>query len=252
MELKEFGNGALKVFGEALLAKKLSPKSIQEIAAFVRAIVASALNAEGEELFPRKWNLEFADLPTIGERKKGESVTPQQLANALKSSRGVFYALLAGTGLRIGEAIAVRIGSDDRRTCWDPDASVVHVRTSVWNRQEQWPKTPAAVRSVDLDQRLNELLKKFADERTGFLFVSNAGGMLSVSTLRSRLQKLGISGFHCFRRYCISRLRENGTPEDIIRYWAGHAGAGITDRYSKLGENIESSKAVGHASRTWF
>ena len=104
---------------------------------------------------------------------------------------------------------------------------------------------------VDLDQRLNELLKKFAGERTGFLFVSNAGGMLSVSTLRSNLQKLGISGFHCFRRYRISRLRENGTPEDIIRYWAGHAGAGITDRYSKLAEMSSYwSKVVGHASRT--
>jgi hypothetical protein len=27
-------------------------------------------------------------------------------------------------------------------------------------------------------------------------------------------------------------------PEDIIRYWVGHAGEGITDRYSKLAENV--------------
>jgi hypothetical protein len=30
--------------------------------------------------------------------------------------------------------------------------------------------------------------------------------------------------------------------EDIIRYWVGHAGEGITDRYSKLAENVELRK----------
>ena len=83
----------LKAFGEALLAKKLSPKSIQEIAAFVRAIVASALNAEGEELFPRKWNLEFADLPTIG-KQKGESVTPAPAGERAEKSAGCVLRIL--------------------------------------------------------------------------------------------------------------------------------------------------------------
>jgi hypothetical protein len=37
-------------------------------------------------------------------------------------------------------------------------------------------------------------------------------------------------------------LRELGVPEDINRYWLGHAGQGITDRYSKLAENVELRK----------
>ncbi len=40
----------------------------------------------------------------------------------------------------------------------------------------------------------------------------------------------------------MTHLRELGVPEDIIRYWVGHAGKDITDRYSKLAENVELRK----------
>jgi integrase len=239
MELKEFSNAALKAFGQVLIEKKLSPKSIQEIAAFTRSVVASALGEDGEQLYPRKWNLDYVDLPPVG-KQKSATVTPEQLGAGLKSPWGVFYAFLAGTGLRIGEVVAVRIQDDREHTCWDPEASVVRVRTSVWNQREQAPKTPAAIREVDLDPRLNELLKKFATDRTGFLFANRRDGMICPSNIRTlSLKKLGIPGFHCFRRFRITRLRELGTPEDILRSWSGHAGQGITDRYSKLAENVE-------------
>jgi hypothetical protein len=101
---------------------------------------------------------------------------------------------------------------------------------------------PPAIREVDLDPRLNELLKKFAGERTGFLFVNKKGGSIHVNSIRRSLKKLAIEGFHSFRRFRITRLRELGTPEDVIRYWAGHAGQGITDRYSKLAENVALRK----------
>jgi len=68
------------------------------------------------------------------------------------------------------------------------------------------------------------------------------GKFLCEGTMRAHLKSLGICGFHTFRRYRITRLRELGTPEDIVRYWAGHAGGGITDRYSKLAENKELRK----------
>ncbi len=52
----------------------------------------------------------------------------------------------------------------------------------------------------------------------------------------------GIAGFHSFRRFWTTRRREIGCPEDIIRFWLGHAGEDITDRYSKLAENVELRK----------
>ena len=63
--------------------------------------------------------------------------------------------------------------------------------------------------------------------------------LLATERRNIELYGYGIKGFHAFRRFRTTRLRELGVPEDIIRYWIGHAGAGITDRYSKLAENQE-------------
>jgi integrase len=236
MELKDFGNGALKEFGRALVEKKLSPKSVNEIAAFVRAIVAFPVTADGDRLFPRDWNFDFVDLPVV-QNQKQSTVTPSQLQAVLATKYGVFFALLAGTGLRIGEILPTRIGDDGEHTCWDSEASAIHVRTSIWRRKEQPPKTVAAIRTVDLDPRLNDLLKAFAGERTGYLFQSKVRKMMHESTLAKVLREFEIKGFHCFRRLKTTRCREMGCPEDILRGWLGHADVNQTDAYSKLSEN---------------
>jgi hypothetical protein len=75
---------------------------------------------------------------------------------------------------------------------------------------------------------------------------------MHLRTATARLKKHGILGFHSFRRYRITRLRELGTPEDIVRYWVGHAGEGITDRYSKLAENVELRKQWALRARLGF
>jgi hypothetical protein len=36
----------------------------------------------------------------------------------------------------------------------------------------------------------------------------------------------------------------NRTPEDLIRFWLGHAGETVTDGYSKLAEDVEYRKEV--------
>ena len=241
LELKDFGNGALKEFGRALVEKKLSPKSVNEIAAFVRAIVAFPVNENGDRLFPRDWNFNFVDLPVI-QNQKQSTVTPSQLGAILGSKHGVFFATLAGTGLRIGEILPTRICDDREHTCWDAESSSIHVRTSVWRRKEQLPKTPAAIRTVDLDLSLNNLLKEYAGDRTGYLFQNAAGGMLHESTLAAVLRELEIRGHHCFRRYRATRCREIGAPEDILKFWLGHQRSSITDLYSKLSENAAVRK----------
>jgi integrase len=57
----------------------------------------------------------------------------------------VLYALLAGSGLRIGEALGLEVGkhiSNEGRT--------LNIRQSVWEGITQKPKTASAVRDVDL------------------------------------------------------------------------------------------------------
>ena len=243
VDMKDFANGAMRSFAQGLADKGLSPKTILEVTQVVKQMFATATDGEGDPLYPRKWNHEFIDLPTIGKQKQ-PSLKPEQLAAALDSQMGVFYAFLAGTGLRIGEAVAARYAGGGDHTAWYPEGACVSVRTSLWRGREQAPKTPAAVRIVDLDPRLNDLLAFHTASNTigdgEFLFKNKSGHHLDENYVRVySLQPLGIPGFHTFRRFRITHLREQGVPEDIIRFWVGHAGAEITDRYSKLAENVE-------------
>jgi integrase len=83
----------------------------------------------------------------------------------------VLYTLLAGTGLRIGEALGLEVGkhiSADFRT--------LDVQQSVWRDTVQTPKTHSAVRKVHLCREFAELLKTFSgDRKDGFLFRNTAG-----------------------------------------------------------------------------
>ena len=73
----------------------------------------------------------------------------------------VLYALLAGSGLRIGEALAIRLEpqSDDCSTI-SQDCSTIYIRQAVWRGKEQDPKTDATVRDVDLPKELAALLSE--------------------------------------------------------------------------------------------
>jgi integrase len=60
------------------------------------------------------------------------------------------------------------------------------------------------------------------------------------------LKQLGQSksGFHAFRRFRTTWLRKNRTPEDLIRFWLGHAVETVTDGYSKLRDDTEYRREV--------
>jgi hypothetical protein len=46
-------------------------------------------------------------------------------------------------------------------------------------------------------------------------------------------------GFHSFRRYRVTHLRKKRVPEDLLRFWIGHADKSVTDGYSKVKEDVE-------------
>ena len=241
VDLAAFGNGAMKELAQGLSDKGLKPKTILETITLVQQVIASAVNSDGDRLYPRDWNYEFLDLPPIIGQKQ-PTLTSEQLKAALADpAYGPFYALLAGTGLRIGEAAALRYGADGKKTGWDPSLGLVDVRSSIWRDQEWAPKTPAAVRQIDVHPALCSALKTYVSSKGvkigDFLFSSNESRIR-----RNSLAPLGIEGFHAFRRFRTTHLREQGVPEDLIRYWIGHTGVGMTDRYSKMAQNVELRK----------
>jgi integrase len=239
--LASVSNPALRSLVEKMYRSGLAAQSIVTYTTLVKLIVASALNDEGEPVYPRKWNSNFIDLPTITTQRQ-PCFTSEQMSAILQNSEGsskVLYGLLAGSGLRIGEAFALEtkhILSEGRtlrieQSCWG---------TTIWT-----PKTQNANRYVDLHSELAELVREHVGIRKeGFVFQNSLGGPLSQTNVVRRsfhplLKRLGIEkqGFHGFRRFRCTWLRRNQVSEDLVKYWLGHAPQDVTDRYSKLSED---------------
>src|ERR1700735_110034 len=245
-------NLGLKGLVERMVKAGLSPKTVNTYSQVVKSVVASAVNEEGEQLFPRKWNHEFVDMPVVDKSKQNTPhFTSEVITGILASSKGykqMFCALLGGTGLRAGEALGLEV---DQHISYD--FRTLYIRQKVRRgKLEDFLKTEGGRRDVDLCPALGEMLKKYVGERTsGFLFHNKNGNSFSQTNLLRRglhpaLKKLGQpkAGFHAFRRFRTTWLRKNRTPEDLIRFWLGHADESVTDGYSKLREDVEYRREV--------
>lgn len=247
--LSQVDNKTVKGLVTKLAEAKLAPKTIVDIIAVAKMVVASARDDNGKRLYPREWNHEFIDLPVVKSKDQDTpTVEAGEVSDILSKAGGryrVLYALLAGTGLRIGEALAIRVEdyAEDHTTI-SSDCKTIHVRKSVWRCREQAPKTDNAIRDVDVHSSLAAILKEFISSRTsGWLFQTKAGKPLSQrNVMRDSLHKLEVPGFHVFRRFRVTHLRDQGTPEDILRFWIGHADKSVTDRYSKMSKRIQTRR----------
>jgi integrase len=133
------------------------------------------------------------------------------------------------------------------------------VGQSCWEGDIQAPKTKNAYRQVDVCPKLAELLKAFAENRQGLLFVNQKGAPLYQTVLLRQslhpiLAGLGIekAGFHAMRRFRTTWLREQRAPEDLIKFWLGHAKQSVTDGYSKLNEDVDFRRQVVEEIGTAF
>jgi hypothetical protein len=87
-------------------------------------------------VFPRKWNSEFIDAPIV-EKQKQPTVTAEQIEQAITRATEADAVLFILSGLRIGEALALRIGPSETSSYFSDAAVTVH--TSLWRRREQDP-----------------------------------------------------------------------------------------------------------------
>jgi integrase len=240
-------NATLREFVAHLSTKNLSPKTINEIVSATKAVISSCVDPEtGESLYVRKWNSVFIDAPII-EKQNQPIVSVQDLEDAL-SVRNEFdrslWALAAGSGARIGELLALRIGLSDVSSYWNPADATLSIKTSIWAGREQSPKTENSLRTVELDEALNDLLKAFVGSRSGGFLFGNGQQPANVSTMRLHLDKyLPGKGFHSLRRFRVTVLRGAGCKEDLLRYWIGHSSGSITDLYSKLSSDVTFRRA---------
>jgi len=228
----------------------VSPKMVGNVIQVVKMVVASAVNENGEAIHPRTWNHEFIDLPEVKDQWQPvhSSETRKAIAAGSAGREQLRYVLLGATGLRFGEAFGLEI---DKHI--SDDFSTLHIRQKVGSGHVQpFLKTGNGVRDVDLHPSIAAMLKKVIGNRTsGFLFRSKKGFPLLQSnilrhSLHPLLESVGQpkSGAHEFRRFRATWLRKQRAPEDLIRFWFGHANKSVTELYCKLKEDVTFRKKV--------
>jgi integrase len=241
--LAGINNATVKGLVSKMHGAGLSPKTIGNYVGLVKLIVASAIDENGEVLFARKWNHDFIDMPVV--QNQHQPYFPAETMTAIVQKADgqemVLFALLAGTGLRVGEALGLEIKhlSNDFRT--------IEVEQSCWEGDIQTPKTKNAYRQVDVSRELADLLRAFiSDRKSGLVFQNKVGKPLSQRNVLGRslhpiLAELNVekAGFHAMRRFRTTWLRKQRAPEDLIKYWLGHAKNSVTDGYSKLADDVE-------------
>ena len=256
-------NGSVKHLVSAMAAQGLSPKTISTYTNLVKTIVASFVDEEsGEPLYPRTWRNDILDTPVVDPRKqKTPCLEVAEIEKMVAESKGqerMLYILLASSGLRISECLAlqrkhiVRLQAGDFRTldivCQvSRDAEIVN-----------YGKTGAAIRQVDLHPSVAQELKVYVLNReanglvsgrgkasfrfssaAGLLFPTRVGTPNLPRNLLRVLQKRTGKAFHSFRRYRETWLSEMNCNTDVKNWWMGHTVKDMSGLYSKLSRKVE-------------
>jgi integrase len=222
--------------------------------ATVRRILAplrSCLGAAVREGLIRHNPTTGAALPSRDEQRRIEqdadeleehdvrALTTEQLATLLAVAperHRLLLRLLATTGLRIGEALALRWGD----LVLDGDRPAVKVRRSLRHGRFKPPKSKYGRRQVPIDfdlvRDLRAALKatEYPGERD-LVFCTRNGSYLDYSNLRRRAllpaaQEAGVpwAGFHTLRHTCASRLFAAGRNAVQVQRWLGHHSPAFT------------------------
>jgi len=248
MQLADVNNRNMKEFVAMMATEqkagepRFSAKSIESYLAVIKSVVASVKDDRGATVYAVKWDAEYMDVPVV-EEQNTPVFTAKEIETIISKAEGqdrLLYAVLAGTGLRIGEAFALKVE--------DIQGTVLHVKSSAWEGTLCSPKTVNGKREVDLHSSLAEALRVHIGERaTGYVFPSGRGTPLRKSNLLRRslhpiLREMGkpLCGFHAFRRFRASHLDKEMVPEILIHIWMGHSNKDMQQRYSRSGVKIDS------------
>jgi integrase len=218
----------------------LSDATVRNIMAPLRACLASAVR----EGLIRSNPARDADLPhrPTAEESEDEEVrvmTRDQLAVLLALIPGrhrLFFRLLAATGVRISEAIALQW----RHLELDGSSPHVKVRRALVKGRMEPPKSRHGRRSIPLDAELVSALRQ-ARRDTDWpgeehpVFAAGNGSLLDPANLYRDALKLPREeanltwvGFHTFRHTCASMLFAQGRNAVQVQHWLGHHSAAFT------------------------
>ena len=231
---------------------RFKDKTIVSYFQVVQKVIKSAVDAKLKQIYPREWDLTAICLPRVNPREQHRpTLTPKEVTNIVSKAKGryrVLFALLAGTGMRISEVLALEI---DKHL--SADCSIVSIRQQRGKKGgiEFTPKTDTGFREIDLHSSLARLLADFVGNRKqGFLFETATGTMLGPTnifrdSLQPVLKEIGRTNirFNAFRRFREAVLQRSEARMILVNYWHGHADTEMSSRYgAQLLQDVEYRK----------
>lgn len=232
---------------------RFKDKTIVSYFQVVQKVIKSAVDDKLKPIHPREWDLTAICLPKVNPKEQHRpTLTRREVSDVVAKAKGryqVLFALLAGTGMRISEALALEI---DKHL--SADYSIISIRQQRGKKGseiESTPKTDAGFREIDLHSSLARMLRDFIGNRKkGFLFETENGTMLSPTNvfrdgLQPVLKEIGRSKvrYNAFRRFREAVLQRSDVRMILVNYWHGHADTEMSSRYgAQLLEDVEYRK----------
>jgi integrase len=245
------------------MKKSLSAPTVNKYVEYIEQVVASLKYGKtGEPVYPRRWDAKEMDLPVIKSKEQRRPALNLNAVNKLVSEsecdEQALYVLLAATGMRISEALALETKH------FVNNCRTIQVYQQVDRdhpRIVKYVKTDAGFREVDLCTTVGEYLQAFINRKDGLLFRTRNGtpylhNSLERRWLTPRLEAMGIDergmGFHAFRRFRKTWLRGKRVQEDINNFWMGHAPETMSETYSRLDLELDLRLAEAESMGVGF
>jgi integrase len=226
----------IKRFARHVAARGVSASTVRLALAPVKALLADAFEAGDIRSNPAAGvRLALNGTGQAEEDEQVKALTEEELGRLLAEipeQWRVFFELLAQTGLRIGEAIALRwqdVDFDRRR---------VHVGRRFYRGSFAPPKSRYGRRDVPIGPGLAGDLEArwlLEEDVEGLVFPSSTGTVLDADNLRRRVLKPAArrasvpwAGFHTFRHTCATTLFHRGINPKQAQVWLGHHSPAFT------------------------
>ncbi|MDR3216363.1 MAG: site-specific integrase [Clostridiaceae bacterium] len=155
------------------------------------------------------------------------------------SKHEILFAIMLYTGLRRGEALALRHSDIDL------NKNLLTVSKAMCGTKEQKPKTKAGIRSVPISAELRPYLESCVKESQERLCPANVPALQnSFATVRKQAELEGKNiVIHSLRHTFINRCREKGIDPLVIGKWVGHKSIAMTlGTYGHVNSDYESSQ----------
>ncbi len=192
-------------------------------------------------------------------RKEKDVLTPDEVKRLLQAVKGdrfecAFY-LLALTGVRVGECLALTFDS------LDLEAGTITISSTLHHGECTAPKTASSRRTLALPKRALDSLVRLCEVeegQRGYLFQTSTGKPVDVSnfyrwTWKSALRRAGLPEHitpHSLRHGTASLLLNQNVPVPVVSRYLGHANPGVTMRtYAHMidGTSGMAANAMGDA-----